>query len=227
MRGGNGRGNGFTLIELLVVIAIIAILAAILFPVLTAAKQSANGAKCLCNMRQIGSALTLYMDAYNGRFPWNTCTGGTELVDSLQPFSKSKLVFRCPSDTSKNFDKPLPGYVYRRRASYSTNSYMTALRPDEVGKQVTTHGFVSIGQFSQPSRTIYMAEAITNGISDHFHAGYWVPNPEAGVIDPETELDFSRHGQGSNYLFVDGHVKLMRFEQTWRNDGSINLYDPY
>jgi prepilin-type N-terminal cleavage/methylation domain-containing protein/prepilin-type processing-associated H-X9-DG protein len=61
--------KGFTLIELLVVIAIIAILAAILFPVFLKAKEAANTAKCTSHGRQIGIAMMMYWDDYNGRFP--------------------------------------------------------------------------------------------------------------------------------------------------------------
>jgi len=64
------RRPGFTLIELLVVIAIIAILAAILFPIFMGAKESASRSACVNNLRQIGTALTLYMDGYNGRYPY-------------------------------------------------------------------------------------------------------------------------------------------------------------
>lgn len=67
--------KGFTLIELLVVIAIIAILAAILFPVFTKAKAQAQVTNCKGNMRQIGSALTMYADDNNGCFPDQTSTG--------------------------------------------------------------------------------------------------------------------------------------------------------
>lgn len=59
--------KGFTLIELLVVIAIIAILAAILFPVFTAARESGRVTKCAANLRQISRALEMYRDLYNGR----------------------------------------------------------------------------------------------------------------------------------------------------------------
>ena len=63
------RRTGFTLIELLVVIAIIAILAAILFPVFAKAREQARAINCVSNMKQIGTALLMYMQDYDGLVP--------------------------------------------------------------------------------------------------------------------------------------------------------------
>lgn len=68
---------GFTLIELLVVIAIIAILAGILFPVFARARESARKISCLSNMKQIGTALIMYMGDYDGAMPSSILCGGT------------------------------------------------------------------------------------------------------------------------------------------------------
>ena len=64
------KRNGFTLIELLVVIAIIAILAAILFPVFAQARAKARQTQCLSNMRQIGTAVQMYLNDYDEGYPF-------------------------------------------------------------------------------------------------------------------------------------------------------------
>jgi prepilin-type N-terminal cleavage/methylation domain-containing protein/prepilin-type processing-associated H-X9-DG protein len=63
------RNSAFTLIELLVVVAIIAILAAMLLPALKAAKDRAKSAECMSNLRQIGQAIHLYSEDYDGYPP--------------------------------------------------------------------------------------------------------------------------------------------------------------
>lgn len=69
------RRRAFTLIELLTVIAIIGILAAILIPVIGRARESAKGARCISNLRQVGVALHAYADENRGFLPPVAFTG--------------------------------------------------------------------------------------------------------------------------------------------------------
>jgi prepilin-type N-terminal cleavage/methylation domain-containing protein len=64
------RRKGFTLIELLVSIAIIAILAALLTPALSQAKQSAKRSRCISNLRQLGLSAQMYLGEHQDRMPW-------------------------------------------------------------------------------------------------------------------------------------------------------------
>jgi len=122
------RHYGFTLIELLVVIAIIAVLAAILFPVFAKAREKARQASCQSNLKQMGYALAMYRDDYDGvnvryRFcanpdplptgfyppdvwwapydpsvPPDGTPGPNWSAGLLQPYVKNVQIFRDPSE---------------------------------------------------------------------------------------------------------------------------------
>ena len=106
--------RGFTLIELLVVIAIIAILAAMLLPALSRAKQRAWATACLNNVKQIGVASRLYADENGDTLPRSAHTGES-WVNTLQPYCAGTNLWRCPRDANKT-----------RNFSYAINDHLLA-----------------------------------------------------------------------------------------------------
>ena len=123
------RNAGFTLIELLIVIAIIAILAAILFPVLAQAQEKARQTACLSNLKQLGIAAHMYEEDYDGALyhhhegfvlddgtqldvlPGSVdgCKGGGQGNSNaekpwaifFQPYMKNRQMLFCPSDPAQ------------------------------------------------------------------------------------------------------------------------------
>lgn len=99
------KSSGFTLVELLVVIAIIAILAAILFPVFSRARENARRASCVSNAKQIGLAFMQYSQDNDEKFPVvQLSLNDSERVwdNAIYPYVKSDQVYICPSAFSEN-----------------------------------------------------------------------------------------------------------------------------
>jgi len=95
--------QAFTLVELLVVLAIIGILAALLLPTLGRAKRAAQTTACISNLRQLGIALTLYVQENEDRLPFcallpSVNTNLPAITVPLMPYLKNKDGFRCPAD---------------------------------------------------------------------------------------------------------------------------------
>lgn len=126
-----GRHNGFTLMELLVVIAIIGLLAAILFPVFSRARESARRASCQSNLRQIGLAMEQYKNDYDTYYPAQhvvvkvgSTNYNTYWPTLIFPYIRSQSVFICPSaQRLRVFDVDQSFVVPGSNGSTSRNMY--------------------------------------------------------------------------------------------------------
>ena len=199
--------RGFTLIELLVVIAIIAILAAILFPVFSRAREKALQTKCLSNVKQIGLAFQMYMTDNNGTMPpWYDLVNGNLSVvpwrdQALPPYLRNSKILICPSHPE---GEAFTGGIW---AQYGVNRNICP--PDSAGK---------IDVFSNVDQLIMLTDSwampwVTWDRGCTWNAGvyapYYHPQPcglHMGRYDPSVGL----YNGIANVVYCDGHAEAKK-----------------
>jgi len=202
--------SAFTLIELLVVIAVIAILTALLLPVLAQVRDKARACVALSNARQIGLGTQMYAQDWDEGLPLTAHSPGASWLDTLQPYTAhTRILYRAPGDRSVNWERPLPGQTKTRQSSYAVNAYLTA-----------AGGYGTLARIVQPSHCIYVVELQENKTGDHVHPSTWTPG-----VGPRDEVAYDRYQGGSHYVFADGHARWLPLEATWQ-PGVVDRYDP-
>ncbi len=213
--------RAFTLIELLVVIAIIAILAAMLLPVLSKAKEKAKRVQCLSNSRQVGFVLHMYEMDSSGKFPkgfaydFNNPSAPDNPLKLLTPYltkgynGQSQVgVYKCPSA------KLHPSPVFAPTTASSTAIIFSGL--------VLERGLKGI---KNPSRVVVMQEHYVlfpqlwfqpEGSGDTWSQWHtWTASTQDEWSGPPGREHYNNlHEQGGNLIMCDGHAEYKKNRQT-------------
>lgn len=182
--------HGFTLIELLVVVAIIAILASLLLPALSAARSRALDTACMSQVKQLNLAVQSYAGEYDDYFvpAWSGLSGSAPApywFDRLYGggFAGTKDLFKCPSQRQ--------GYYFsKHNLSYGWNHM--GLYRNAYGWNVHKYG-----EAVHPDTTLALADSNQDINWDCLIR-----------IDVASQYPGTRHRDGANVAWVDGHVFL-------------------
>lgn len=222
-RNGSGRNQAaFTLIELLVVIGIIGILAAILFPVFSQARDMARATASLSNMQQIGHATQMYAQDYDETLiPWRNCPVRSQdgvqacsindqvaslWTNTIQPYQKNKDILFCPSYSDANTAKAMDQADCDGNGSPGSGS-AGLLPADQYFSHygLAPHSVYNAGQCDQTGAAPYANFPGSGWTSDggvyHFQAATYASISEVARTANLTDgLTFQGHDQNGPFV---------------------------
>jgi prepilin-type processing-associated H-X9-DG protein len=188
--------------ELLVVIAIVAVLAAILVPVVVRAKSGAHAAHCLSNLRQWGQATHLYVNSHDGLLPQDGSPNGTSTLAGwyvdLPRAAGQPTYHEMPWRTNASIPVGRSWWICpsNPRRSNGNNLFHYALN-----KNVNASGTgnqILLSTVPQPSRTVWMFD-----------------NGKLAAVAQQGNVHTNLHRGGAQFTFLDGHASWFPSRAYW------------
>lgn len=194
--------RAYTLIELLVAIAVIAVLAGIMTPAFLMAKERARATMCISNLRQLGTAMFLYVQDYDGGYPYDV---GPRFTPGLEVDFLNRIRAFDRTDESNRFDaRPikdlLEPYVMNDGVWYCPSMWTRTLPQSRPGTNYQVNPYLVVNSVPDPGQP---------------HSG---PVRESDIARPSSVAVFfdfylagkRLHRDGRNAVATDGHVKWQR-----------------